>query len=132
MVINKMTKKEAFIQMIDTMLNSSVSVEDLVDADTYKAALEYFEELKNNKGTNSKSELTENGTKILKYMQENYQGCNNIFKSKDIGEGLFVSSRSVSGSMKKLIAEGFVNKISLDPVAYEISQKGLEKDLNNI
>lgn len=36
-------------------------------------------------------------------------------------------SRSVSGSMKKLITEGFVEKIGSDPVAYAITEKGKNK-----
>lgn len=128
-----MTKKEAFIKIIGEMLDNPIVTQDLEkDAETYKKALEYFEDLKTDKGTGPKPEITENGAKILKYMQENYQKYNNVFKSKEIGEGLFISSRSVSGSMKKLITEGFVNKIGTDPVAYEISQKGIEKDLSNI
>ena len=110
-----MTKKEAFIKMVEDLLKPCD-----------------IEELKSEKTTGPKPEITENGAKILKYMQENYQKYNNVFKSKEIGEGLFISSRSVSGSMKKLITEGFVNKIGTDPVAYEISQKGIDKDLSNI
>lgn len=133
MVISKMTKKEAFIKMVGAMLDNPLVTQDFEeDAETYKKALEYFEELKIDKGASPKPEITENGAKILKYMQENYQKYNNVFKSKEIGEGLFISSRSVSGSMKKLVTEGFVNKIGSDPVAYEISQKGIDKDLSNI
>lgn len=128
-----MTKKEAFIKIVGEMLDNPVVTQDFEeDAEAYKKALEYFEDLKADKGTGPKPEITENGAKILKYMQENYQKYNNVFKSKEIGEGLFISSRSVSGSMKKLITEGFVNKIGTDPVAYEISQKGIDKDLSNI
>lgn len=128
-----MTKKEAFIKIVGEMLDNPVVIQDFEeDAEAYKKALEYFEDLKADKGTGPKPEITENGAKILKYMQENYQKYNNVFKSKEIGEGLFISSRSVSGSMKKLITEGFVNKIGTDPVAYEISQKGIDKDLSNI
>ncbi len=128
-----MTKKEAFIKIVGEMFDNPVVTQDFEeDAEAYKKALEYFEDLKADKGTGLKPEITENGAKILKYMQENYQKYNNVFKSKEIGEGLFISSRSVSGSMKKLITEGFVNKIGTDPVAYEISQKGIDKDLSNI
>jgi len=127
-----MTKKEAFISMIEVLLDNPLVTQDFEeDKEIYKKALEYFEELKSAPAT-QKPEITENGAKILKYMQENYQKYNNVFKSKEIGEGLFISSRSVSGSMKKLITEGFVNKIGTDPVAYEISQKGIDKDLSNI
>ena len=129
-----MTKKEAFIKMVEVLLDNPLVTQDFEeDKEIYNKALAYFEELKAGQVSGGpKPEITENGAKILKYMQENYQKYNNVFKSKEIGEGLFISSRSVSGSMKKLITEGFVNKIGTDPVAYEISQKGIDKDLSNI
>lgn len=127
-----MTKKEAFIKMVEELM-APLDMSKLKEDNETKMAVEFFEELKSEKSTaGPKPEITENGAKILKYMQENYQKYNNVFKSKEIGEGLFISSRSVSGSMKKLITEGFVNKIGTDPVAYEISQKGIDKDLSNI
>lgn len=127
-----MTKKEAFIKIVEELFDNPLVIQDFEESEDYKKALEFFEELKSSKSAGPKPEITENGAKILKYMQENYQKYNNVFKSKEIGEGLFISSRSVSGSMKKLITEGFVNKIGSDPVAYEISQKGIDKDLSNI
>ena len=127
-----MTKKEAFIRMVEDLMDP-LDISELKEDDETRMAVEFFEELKSGKTAASpKPEITENGAKILKYMQENYQKYNNVFKSKEIGEGLFISSRSVSGSMKKLVTEGFVNKIGSDPVAYEISQKGIDKDLSNI
>ena len=108
-------------------------VDEIINSGAYgfsEEALEGLKELKSN--IKNKTGLTDNGKKVLQYMQEHFDETENNFKSKEIGEGLFISSRSVSGSMKKLITEGFVNKIGTDPVAYEISQKGIDKDLSNI
>lgn len=126
-----MTKKEAFIKMVESLIDP-LDINELKEDDETKMAIEFFQELKENKASTPKPEITENGVKILAYMQENYQKYNNVFKAKEIGEGLFVSSRSVSGSMKKLITEGFVEKIGSDPVAYSITDKGKDKDLSNI
>lgn len=126
-----MTKKEAFIKMVEGLIDP-LDINELKEDDETKMAIEFFQELKENKASAPKSEITENGAKILAYMQENYQKYNNVFKAKEIGEGLFVSSRSVSGSMKKLITEGFVEKIDSNPVAYSITDKGKDKDLSNI
>lgn len=126
-----MTKKEAFIKMVEGLIDS-LDINELKEDDETRMAIEFFEELKENKTSAQKPEITENGAKILAYMQENYQKYNNVFKAKEIGEGLFVSSRSVSGSMKKLITEGFVEKVGSDPVAYSITDKGKDKDLSNI
>lgn len=51
-----------------------------------------------------------------------------MWKAKDIAEGLFVSSRTVSGSIRKLVTDGFVEKVSQDPVIYSITEKG--KNIN--
>lgn len=126
-----MTKKEAFIKMVEGLIDP-LDINELKEDDETKMAIDFFQELKENKASTPKPEITENGAKILAYMQENYQKYNNVFKAKEIGEGLFVSSRSVSGSMKKLITEGFVEKIGSDPVAYSITDKGKNKDLSNI
>ena len=57
-------------------------------------------------------------------MKENY-AVKNSFSAKLIGEGLFLSSRIVSGSIRKLVTDGYVNKINADPVLYEITEKGI-------
>lgn len=118
-----MTNKEAFIQMVEDLLNA-VDINDMPEE-----AIKYFEELKNQKPQPEKTELTENGTKILKYMQSNYEKYNNVFKAKEIAEGLNTTSRSVSGSMKKLITDGFVEKIGSEPVSYAIKDYGKNKEL---
>lgn len=87
-----------------------------------KEGLEYFENFKSGKA--SLGGMTENGSKILKYMQENESTYNNIFKSKEIGEGLFMSGRSVSGSMRKLVTDGYVEKVGTDPVCYGLTDDG--------
>lgn len=74
--------------------------------------------------------MTENGSKILKYMQSNEDKYNNLFTSKEIGEGLFMSSRSVSGSMRKIIANGFVEKVGKDPVTYSLTDEGRNKQID--
>ena len=68
--------------------------------------------------------ITENGVKILKIMQDKVDQYNNIFTSKNIGEFLFMSPRSVSGSMKKLITDGYVIKLGLNPVSYGLTELG--------
>lgn len=86
-----------------------------------ESALAYFESLKTEK--TDKTTLTENGIKILKFMQENWEKRNNLFKASDIAEGLFTSGRSVSGSMKKLVSDGYVVKEGKDPVIYSLTEE---------
>lgn len=122
-----MTEKEAFISIVQEIIFDNSLVYSKSCSDTFDLAEKYFNKLKEEKKSSNK--LTENGIKILKFMQENYEKCNNVFKAKEIAEGLFTSSRSVSGSMKKLINEGFVEKIGSDPVSYAITENGKEKEL---
>ena len=74
----------------------------------------FLEELEKNSERIGKPVFTENGLKILQCMQKNQEKYINIFKAKDIGEILSMSPRSVSGSMKKLLAEQYVEKTGDD------------------
>ena len=126
-----MTKKEAFIKIIQTEIfdNSTIYTENYSNEEWNKA-LEFFEELKNNK-TKSSKEMTENGQKFLIWMQENLESMNNIFTSKEIAEGLFTSGRSVAGSMRKLVNDGYVEKIGTNPVQYALTEKGMNYKFDN-
>lgn len=93
--------------------------------ENYEFAKEDMDKLINMlKGGNGSKTFTENGLKIFKCMRENEQKYINVFKAKEIGELLFMTPRSVSGSMKKLIADGFVEKVGTNPVAYGLTELG--------
>ena len=126
-----MTKKETFIKIIQTEIfdNSTIYTENYSNEDWNKA-LEFFEELKTNK-TKSSKEMTENGRKSLIWMQKNLESMNNIFTSKEIAEGLFTSGRSVAGSMRKLVTDGYVEKVGKDPVQYFLTEKGINYKFDN-
>ena len=59
-------------------------------------------------------------------MKDNADGVSNMFKAKDIAEGIFVSSRSVSGAIRKLVTDGFVEKVGQDPIIYSVTALGKE------
>lgn len=118
-----MTNKQKFIEEIENILiTPGVRLSEEAES--------YFESLKAST-EKTPAVITENGKKILTYMAENSETCENIFPTKDIAEGLSVSGKSVSGSMKKLITEGFVEKIRETPVAYKITEKGITFIKNN-
>jgi hypothetical protein len=48
---------------------------------------------------------------ILRSMQENVSSTGNLFKAKDIAEGQRNSSRTVSGAIRKLVTDAFVEKL---------------------
>ena len=85
-------------------------------------AQSFLEELKND----TQVELTEKGKQILKAMQDNVDEYLNVFSAKQIGELLFMSPRSVSGSMRKLISCNYVEKHSTSPVTYALTDLGKE------
>ncbi len=119
-----MNGKDAFIKIVQKEIFEKEHIKEGWEEE-YNLALTYFNELKNNKIKES-IPITENGAKIVNFMKLNKNKYNNAFKAKDIGEGLFCSSRSVSGSMRKLISDGFVEKIGKDPVTYAITDKGFQ------
>lgn len=120
-----MSKKQKFIEMVEVLL---AMTEKKMEPD--KEALEYFNILKAADINNDKPKFTENGKLVLKYMQENKELRNNIFNAKEVGEGLGVSSRTASGAMRKLVTDGYVEKIGTNPVIYSLTTSGVEVDVN--
>ena len=85
--------------------------------DNVKAYIEALHDSKNEKPV-----LTDNGKQILAYLQKNPDKI--MVKARDIAEDLFISSRAVSGSLRKLVSDGFVDKMGESPVIYSITEKG--------
>lgn len=120
-----MTKKEAFIEFVNMLMTEAWPDVDSEERgrEEWADALEFFNDFKNGKVKNS-GKMTENGLKVLSWMQENVENMTNVFTSKEIAEGLFTTGRSVAGSMRKLVNEGFVEKIGKDPVQYALTEAG--------
>lgn len=111
-----MTNKEIFITTVEELFE--------VHPEVPSAAIEYFNTLKTSQ-EKEKPPFTENGAKVLKWMQENHPSFNNIFKAKDIADGLFIpSSRTASGALRKLITDGYASKIAGNPVCYSLTDLG--------
>jgi Mn-dependent DtxR family transcriptional regulator len=53
------------------------------------------------------------------------------FTAKGIGDELFISSRTVSGACRKLVTDGFVEKIGQNPVSYTLTEKGKNYKIND-
>ncbi len=66
--------------------------------------------------------LTENGKLILKYMQERQDV--RCWKAKDLAEQMGISSRGASGTLRKLVNDGFCEKLGAEPVIYALTEKG--------
>ena len=88
-----------------------------------KDALTYFEVLRKMNDKDNPT-FTKNGKLILDFIQKNHETYNNLFKAKDIGEGLGISSRTASGALRKLVTDGFVEKMGDSPTIYSLTEKG--------
>lgn len=112
-----MSKKSEFINYVKSLMNS-IEGDPIEMNDDVRA---YWEALcSGNSG--DKPTFTDNGKLIMKYLQE--QPVGTMMKAKEIAEGMFVSSRAVSGAMRKLASDGFVEKIGQDPVMYSLTDAG--------
>lgn len=108
--------KQEFLEFLNSLIEAAPDVAEEKMTDSVKKFIETLSE-KND----DKPEITDNGKVILDYMQKSTES---LLKSRDIAEGLFVSSRKVSGGLRKLVTDGFVEKVSKDPVIYTLTEKG--------
>ena len=111
-----MSKKQEFINFIEMVLN-----ENKIDELPENVRL-YWDAFRGADENGEKSLFTDNGKLILKFLQEHQDTP--MWKARDIAEGLFISSRAVSGAMRKLVTDGFVEKVGQDPVIYSITENG--------
>lgn len=111
-----MSKKQDFINYVETNLMSQLNEEEVPENVRI-----YWEALKS-KEEKEKPMFTDNGRLILQYLKDNQE--TETWKARDIAEGLFISSRTVSGAIRKLVNDGYVEKISKDPVIYSITDLG--------
>lgn len=113
-----MTGKEEFIKLVDELFKSNHD-------EVTKVALDYFEWFKSAPESKSKAktELSDKAKAILEYMQTNKDI--NLFKAKSIADEIGLNSRAVSGSMRKLISDGYVYKVSdegVSPAIYSLKE----------
>ena len=125
-----MTKKEAFIKIIQTEIFDRTDIYAENYPDEYGLAASFWEDFKDGKVKNSGT-MTENGKKLLSWMQENVDTMTNLFTSKEAAEALFTSGRSIAGSMRKLVNDGYVEKTGKDPVQYSLTEAGKNYQFDN-
>lgn len=123
-----MNRKNLFIDYFTKLMEYDKAERNLLDeysSEEKKAILAYLKALSEEEDNKEKPLFTDNGKLILKSLQEIQDSYNNMMKAKDIAEHIGISSRQVAGAMRKLIADGFVEKIGKEPVIYAITEKGL-------
>lgn len=112
-----MSKREEFIKYVNQLKeNSTIEMNEEAEI--------YWNHILNSEDEKDKPAFTENGKTILKYMQENPEPT--CKKAKDIGDGLGISSKAISGAIRKLVTDGYVEKIEGKPSTYILTNKGIE------
>lgn len=113
-----MTAKEKFVQFVDLAMEDTFNV----DEEVQKFWADYKNSMK------APQEMTEKGAVVLKWMQEN---SSMVVPAKTIADAIEMSSRSVSGTFRKLIKDGYVEKINGNPSSYKITEKGVQYTFDN-
>lgn len=109
--------KQNFLNFINKLMEANPELTESLMTDEIKAYLEMLQEVKEEKPV-----LTENGALILKYLQDHQE--TRLWKAKDLAEQMGISSRGTSGAMRKLVNDGFCEKMGKDPVIYSLTEKG--------
>lgn len=116
-----MSIKQEFIEFVEMVVEN-------YGKEMPEGAQKYFDAMKS-APEKEKPMFTDGGKQILKYMQENHPVGETV-TAKVVAEGMGISSRSVSGAIRKLVTDGFVEKVSTDPVMYGLTSKGAEVEID--
>lgn len=118
-----MSKKQEFIKFVEEIMDAA----HITEADMPENVKLYWDVLFASSLEVDKPLFTDNGKLIMKFLQDHQETP--MWKARDVAEGLFISSRAVSGAMRKLVTDGFVEKVGQDPVIYSITEKGKNIDI---
>ena len=120
--MKEMSKCENFIKFFDDLVSKS----EVVLPDDVAEFREMLIASQDN--LTDKPAFTEIGLIILEYLQT----CNiKSIKAKEIADGIEVPSRKVSGAMRKLVTDGYVEKFGQNPVIYALTEKGKNLNIND-
>lgn len=119
-----MNKCENFLNYFDWLVANCK--EPVVIPDEVK---EFYDILRSQQDKHiDKPLFTETGLQILEYLKA--QDARSL-KAKDIADEMEISSRKVSGSIRKLVTDGFVEKYGANPVVYTLTEKGKNFDIES-
>lgn len=112
-----MSIKQEFIEFVEKVVQE-------FNVEMPEGAQKYFDTMKS-VPEKEKPMFTDGGKQILKYMKDNHVEGETV-TAKRVAEGMGISSRSVSGALRKLVTDGFMEKAGTDPVVYALTYKGVE------
>lgn len=111
--------KQDFLNFLDQLMAAEPNKTAELMNDNVKT---YIEALKAaSEEEKEKPEITDNGKLVLGYMQSS--GISAL-TAKKISEGILVSSKGVSGAMRKLVTDGYCEKVGQNPSVYVLTEKG--------
>ncbi len=108
--------KEEFLKFLNALMEAAPDVANDLMTENIQSYIDMLSGQKSDKPV-----LTENGAKVLKYLQNSSLP---MFKAKEVAEGMGITSRGVSGTLRKLTTDGFCEKVGQDPVVYVLTEKG--------
>lgn len=119
-----MSKKQEFIEFIEQLMEKA----NITEENMSENVLFYWNVLKGPETTEERPLFTENGKLVLGCLKNKPEIV--FWKARDIGEELFISSRTVTGAMRKLVTDGYVEKIPGSPSVYTITEQGKNAQIN--
>ena len=125
-----MTKKDAFITIVKKEIFDNPTIYAENYPELYEDAKLYFDVLAGT-GDAEKPKFTSIGRQVLAFMRDNKETYNNLFTCKAISEAMSIASRSISGGCRKLVNDGYLEKLGENPVVYALTESGETAELDN-
>lgn len=125
----KVSLRQDFLKVTSTIIeNKEVIIKDLgIEVEDFEKFVTYFNTQINKTKTVSKGEYkpTEKGSLIMEVL---ISDDSKYFTGKEIAENSQgeLKSNGVSGSIRGLVTNGFVEATETSPRAYKITQKGID------
>lgn len=115
--------KEDFIKFLNSLMDANPALTESLMNENVRTYLDVL-----TKGeTKDKPLFSDNGLVVFKFMKGNTDAT--AMSSKNIAEQVGLTSKQVSGCARKLVNDGFLEKVSTNPVYYALSQKGKDFEL---
>jgi len=116
--------KEEFLNFLNRLMEANPELTESLMNDNVKA---YIKDVLSNKEIKDKPLFSENGLTVFKFLKNNTDAT--AWSAKVIAAEVNLTSRQVSGCARKLVNDGFLEKVSENPVYYALSQKGKDFEL---
>lgn len=109
--------KQEFLDFLNALMEACPDIVREMKTENVEAYINALTEQKNDKPV-----ITENGLLVLNFLKEHQDV--RTWRSRDIAEQMGISSRGVSGTLRKLTSDNFVEKIGDNPCIYTLTEKG--------